>query len=68
MFIQKKARIIFYLYIYIFKNFCFAAVLAHVHSAHPVEQCPVGGCPEMILEQYLVADKEAERALRRRKK
>lgn len=67
MSIQKKARIIYYYYIFLY--FCFAAVLAHVRSRPSGRaKCPVGGCPEMILEQYLVADKEAERALRRRKK
>ena len=57
------------LFIYTFLKLCFAAVLAHVRSRPSGRaKCPVGGCPEMILEQYLVADKEAERALRRRKK
>lgn len=31
-------------------------------------KCPVGGCPEMILEQNLEADKDTERALRRQRK
>ncbi|XP_011402477.2 PREDICTED: E3 SUMO-protein ligase NSE2-like [Amphimedon queenslandica] len=45
------------------------AVLAHVRSRPAGRaKCPVGGCPEMILEHNLEADKDTERALRRQRK
>lgn len=44
----------------------FPAVLAHVRS-RPMgrAKCPVGGCPEVILEADLQVDKEIERSLRK---